>query len=301
MKFFDNWYFFHVSVFRLKQRALWVLCFSVFLSGAYRASSEQNENHENVRQLVQQVVDHQLAVDQNDHSRWMYRDIDKVPGKSTVKLIVQTSQGTVSKTIEINGQPPTSQQRQQEEAQMENLVDNPSALAKQRKNSAHDDEQSTSLMKMLPDAFLWTKTGESNGEVTLHFEPNPAFHPPTYASRVFAAMAGDMVVDPTQKILRSLSGTLIHPVEFADGLFGKIEQGGTFRVVRSQIAPGEWQITETHVHIHGYVLIFKSIDQQEDDETSNYKPSPASLTLRQAIAMLNNGSVASALGLKSEP
>lgn len=252
------------------------------------------------QQLVQQVVNNELAANRNDHSHWMYRDSDTVPGRSTVKLVVQTSHGTVSKTIELNGHPPNSQEQAQDKAKMESILNDPSVLAKQRRSGAHDDQQAVSLMKMLPDGFIWTYGGESNGEITLHFNPNPSFTPPTYASRVFAAMAGEMVIDAHQKRLKILSGTLIQPVEFGWGLFGKMNQGGIFRVVRSEIAPGEWEITQTHVHIQGHMLIFKSINEQEDELSSDYKPTPSSMTLNEAIQMLTAGDIAKDLGITPE-
>lgn len=252
------------------------------------------------QELVKQVVHNELQANQNDHTHWMYRDSDTVPAKSTVKLVVQTPDGTVSKVILLNGQPLTPQQQAQDDTRMESILTDPSVLAKQRKSSAHDDQQAVSLMKMLPEAFLWSYAGESNGEITLNFKPNPAFQPPTYASRVFAAMAGHMVVDAGQKRLKVLSGKLIQTVEFGWGIFGKMNKGGTFHVVRSQLAPGIWEITETHVHIQGHMLIFKSINEQEDEISSDYKKTPASMTLRQAIDKLKNGDIARELGIQPE-
>lgn len=277
--------------------ALWIGSLLGFSLGL---SAESGAQEASARQLVQQVVDNQIAVDRNDHSRWMYRDTDKTPGKSTVKLIIQTAEATLSKTIEMNGRPLTPQQQQQDEARMESLVNDPAARAKQRKNGAHDDQQSTSLLKMLPNAFLWTYAGQSHGEITLHFKPNPGFQPPTYASRVFAAMAGDMVLDAKQKRLKALRGTLIQSVEFGWGLLGKLQQGGTFWVVRSEVAPGEWQITQTHVHIQGHALLFRTINEQEDDTTGDYHPTPPGTTLSQASAMLKNGTVAKELGIRTQ-
>ncbi len=274
-----------------------VLYLAIFLLGIGGVGTSQSKS---AQQLVQQVINNELYANRNDHSHWMYRDADETPTKNVVKIVVQTSQGSVSKAIEINGRPPNAQQRQQDSAQMESMVNDPSVRAKRRKSGAHDDRQAVSLMKMLPDAFLWTEAGESNGEVILHFKPNPAFQPPTYASRVFAAMAGEMVVDPKQKRLKVLSGTLIHPVEFGWGLLGKLEQGGTFRVIHSEVAPGDWEITQTHVHILGHALIFKSISEQEDEVSSNYKRSPASLTLSEAAQMLTDGTAAKAIGVVPE-
>lgn len=250
--------------------------------------------------LVRQVVYNELQANQNDHTHWTYRDSDTVPAKSTVKLVVETPHGTVSKLILLNGHPLTPQEQAQDNTRMESILTDPSVVARQRKNSAHDDQQSVSLMKMLPNAFIWTYTGESNGEIHLAFKPNPAFQPPTFASRIFAAMAGDAVVDAAQKRVKVLSGTLIQTVEIGWGLFGKMDKGGTFRIVRSQVGPGHWETTETHVHIQGHMLIFKSINEQEDETTSDYKETPSSMTLSEAIEKLKNGDIARELGLHPE-
>lgn len=252
------------------------------------------------QELVKQVVYNELEANEKEHSHWMYRDSDTVPAKSTLKLVVETPQGTVSKLILLNGHPLTAQQIAQDNTRMESILTDPSVLAKQRKNSAHDDQQSVALMKILPNAFIWTYTGESNGEIHLSFKPNPAFQPPTYASRIFAAMAGEAVVDASQKRVKVLSGKMIQTVEFGWGLFGKMDKGGTFRIVRSQVAPGIWEITETHVHIQGHMLIFKSINEQEDEISSDYKRTPSSMTLREAIDQLKNGDIAKELGVEPE-
>jgi hypothetical protein len=252
------------------------------------------------QELVKQVVYNELQANQNDHTHWMYRDSDTVPAKSTVKLVVETLDGTASKLILLNGHPLTAQEQAQDETRMESILTDPSVVAKQRKNSAHDDQQSVSLMKMLPNAFLWTYAGESDGKITLEFKPNPAFQPPTYASRIFAAMAGQAVVDAAQKRVIVLSGKMIQTVEFGWGLFGRMNKGGTFRIVRSQVAPGIWEIMETHVHIQGHMLIFKSINEQEDDITSDYKKIPPSMTLSEAIEKLKNGDIARELGIQPE-
>ena len=276
--------------------AIALLSFLLFTGFCGSSAAQKLSAH----QLVEQVVTNELHANQNDHTHWMYRDSDTLPGKSTVKLVVETPDGTVSKLILLNGHPLTAQQQAQDEARMESVLSDPSVVAKQRKSSAHDDQQAVSLMKMLPDGFLWSYAGESDGKITLAFKPNPAFQPPTYASRVFAAMAGQMIVDAAQKRLIVLSGKLIQTVEFGWGIFGKMDKGGTFRIVRSQVDPGIWEITETHVHIQGHMLIFKSINEQEDEITSDYKKVPSSMTLREAIDKLKDGGIAKELGVEPE-
>jgi hypothetical protein len=69
------------------------------------------------------------------------------------------------------------------------------------------------------------------------------------------------------------------------GLLGRLRAGGTFRVERREITPRLWQITETHVHIEGKALFFKSIGQQQDEVQTNFMQMPKGITLEQAAEM----------------
>jgi hypothetical protein len=217
-----------------------------------------------------------------------------------VKLVVQTSEGSVSKTIEMNGHPLTQQQQKADEQKMHRFVTDAAVRQKQKRNDQHDDKQAAALTKMLPDAFLWTVTGKNGDETTLSFKPDPKFNPPTREARVFAAMQGTMVVNTKEQRIKSLKGTLIKNVDFGFGLLGKMQKGGTFNVERKNIGPHVWEITQTHVHIHGHALIFKSITEDQDEETSDYKPSPQGITPAEAEKMLNDGSVAKKLGVEEQ-
>jgi hypothetical protein len=84
----------------------------------------------------------------------------------------------------------------------------------------------------------------------------------------------------------SLRGRLIRDVKFCGGLCGNLRAGGTFDVERRQTGPSVWQITETHVHIHGTALLFKNISQEEDEVKSQFKPLPGNISLQQAEAEL---------------
>jgi hypothetical protein len=268
--------------------------FLVLLAGG-SSSSMASGSPNDARDFVRAVVANELAADANDHSRWMYRDDDKSPGKNTVKLVIQTSQGDLSKTIEKDGHPLTPQLQKEDEQKMDTFVEDANLRQKQKQDHERDSEKADSLTKMLPDAFLWTFAGRNDAETTLRFEPDPQFNPPTREARVFAAMAGMMVADTKQKRIKQLRGTLTQDVNFGYGLLGKLEKGGTFEIERQQIAPGVWSITKTRVHIEGHALIFKSISEQQDEVTSHYHPTPPSLTLPTAAKMLKDGTAARTL------
>jgi hypothetical protein len=247
------------------------------------------------RAFVRDVVANELAADANDHSRWMYRDDNKVPGMHTVKLVIETSQGDLSRTIERDGRPLTPQEQKDDVAKIDDFVHDADLRQKQKRRHEQDAEKANALTKLLPDAFLWAFAKQAGDETTLRFEPDPQFRPPTREARVFGAMAGVMVVNTRQKRIQELKGMLTRDVNFGYGLLGKLQKGGTFEIERQQIAPGIWNITETHIHIQGHALIFKSIGEQQDEVTGHYHPTPQSLSLAAAAQMLKNGSAARAL------
>jgi hypothetical protein len=266
-------------------------------SGVFLAVPSARGEAQDARDLVRAIVKSELAADASDHSRWIFRDANKTHVKNTVKLTVQTAQGDLSKIIEIDGRPPSPEDQREDAKKRQQFVNDPGLREKQKRDQQQDDKKAAALTKMLPDTFLWKVANQKGEETTLEFKPNPQFKPPTREARVFAAMEGTMVVDTKQKRIKSLKGKLTQNVNFGGGLLGRLDRGGTFDVERRQIAPKVWEITETHVHIRGHALIFKSISEQQDEETSDYKPTPPSLTLMQAAKLLGaNTAVGSPLG-----
>lgn len=235
------------------------------------------------KDYVLQAVRTELAASRNDHTHWLYFEIDRQPGKTVKQWVAQARSLSLDRVVERNGQTlPENEQRQE----MNAFMSNAGAQTKQRKSGQHDDEQAAELLQMLPDAFIWTVEGEKGNDILLHFEPNLQFHPPDLEARVFAAMEGNMAIDREQHRIASLKGRLIHDVKIAYGLLGDLEAGGTFDVERRELRPHIWQITETHVHIQGHALIFKTISEEEDDVKMDFEQLADSTTLQQARSEL---------------
>ena len=74
------------------------------------------------------------------------------------------------------------------------------------------------------------------------------------------------------------------------GLLARIKQGSTFDVERRQVSPAYWEITETHVHISGHALFFKTIGEQEDEVKTEFTLVPLGTTLEQAVGLLRANS-----------
>ncbi len=225
----------------------------------------------------------ELSASRDDHSHWLYYDTDRKPAGTTREWVAETGNVSVDRVLFDHGQPTTAATQRNS---IEQFIHDPGAQAKQRKSGQHDDKQSEDLLRLLPSAFNWTLISDANGTTQLHFTPDPAFNPPTWASRVFAAMEGDMRIDNAQRRIVSLKGHLIRDVKFCSGICGSVHSGRTFNVERRQLAPSIWQITETHVHINGQILFFKSISQQEDEVKTQHHQLPDDLSLQQAETVL---------------
>ena len=233
------------------------------------------------QQIIQQVIDTERAENRDDHSQWVYLDHSVKPKEQLLCWVGTTPHGNVDRILVKDGHELADPEQQ---SLIQKFLQDPHAQKKQMTENAHDYQQVDDLLRLLPAGFIWTVVRTTPEETTLHFVPNPGFHPPTHEARVFAAATGELVADNQQHRIRSVHGTLVHDVTFGGGLLGRLKQGGSFASEQQQVAPSLWQITLIHIHLEGNALLFKSISFQEDDDRSRFTQQPGTPTLDEAAA-----------------
>jgi hypothetical protein len=212
----------------------------------------------------------------------MYQVIANVPAPSKTTVVVETKNGDVNYLDYIGGHPLTPDQRTAEDRRIQRFISDPDQQSKARRASAADDQKSSQLFAMLPDAFLF-QYAETNGDtIKLAFHPNPDFTSHSSEAYVFHKMDGFVIVNTRENRLVEISGRLTNGVEFAGGLFGHLDPGGTFDVRREEIAPGHWAIAKLRVNMNGKILFFKTIAVQQDEVHSHFQRIPDATTLAQA-------------------
>ena len=231
------------------------------------------------QQIIQQIVDTERTANKDDHSQWIYLDHSTKPKERLLRWVATTPRGDVDRVLVKDGHelPEAEQQNQ-----IQRFLNDPHAQKKQLAENAHDYQQVDELLRLLPDGFIWTVLRTTPDETTLHFVPNPAFHPPSHFARVFSAATGDLIADNHQHRIRSVHGTLIHDVTFGGGILGRLKQGGTFAIEQQQVEPSLWQLTLIHIHLDGSALLFKSISFQQDEDRSRFTRQHDDVTLDQA-------------------
>jgi hypothetical protein len=231
-------------------------------------------------ELVNVVVANELA--DRVERKWMYT-IEKQDGKQTLtEEQVETKNGPLYRLVAIDGRPLSPDQRQQDEARIDRLLNNPSEQLKVKRAHDEDEQKLETLMHLMPEAFLYDYDGLEGDLVRVKFRPKPNYNPPTYEARVVHSLAGTILIDSQQKRLARLSGQLINPVEFGYGLLGHIDNGGTVKIGRVEVGPSQWKTALIDIQLSGRLVLFKTISKQEYEIRSDFLAVPDDLSLSQA-------------------
>jgi hypothetical protein len=264
-------------------RALVCCCFLIILHSTLAAQSPGIS----ANALARRVVENELRAEDQDKSHWMFRIETRKPDSgSEVDAVIQTSQGELQFPLLINGHPPARTEQEKAESRIQQLMNNPAAAQKSRKEKSEDYSRSHRMLKMLPEAFIYSYGTRQGDRVQLNFKPNPRFRSHGFEEEVFHAMDGSLWVDEKENRLAEMSGYLTNGVKFLGGLLGHLDKGGSFDVKQEPVVPGYWELTVLNVHMTGKALFFKTISEQQQFYRTEFKRVPDSLTLSQADEML---------------
>jgi Skp family chaperone for outer membrane proteins len=259
------------------------------LAAALLASSmaaQSNVNQLSPGDLIKQVIYNELHPTSTSNSHWRYLLEKQINGKQETKAVVETEYGSLDRLLMIDGKPLTSDEDRAETERILRFTRNPEEQRKAQQARRKDAQQCTSLMQVIPAAFIFDYAGKNGNAIKLTFKPNPQFRPLSREGKVLQQMAGEVWVDGNWKRLLSISGHLTDEVRFGGGLLGHLEKGGQFVVRFAEVTPGDWEMTHMVVNMHGKALMFKSISVQQSEVHSEFQQVPDELTLSDAANML---------------
>jgi hypothetical protein len=240
----------------------------------------------NANDYVQQALDNELAAQDRDHTRWRYHYHREDEKNNYDRDVIETSEGSLARTLLLWGRPLTTEERQQDTERMRKLVSDSDERAKRAKREKEDDEKVVKMLHAIPKAFIFKYQGEENGLVRLSFVPSPHFEPPSLELRIFRSLNGNLYVDRTQNRLAGIEGTLFEDVNFGWGLLGRLYKGGTFKVVQKDLGGGHWEVTSEEVNMIGRAVLFKTITRKQKEVRTDFRQVPTSMTMSQAFEIL---------------
>ena len=240
-------------------------------------------------QFVKDAIKHQLEADAADHTHWRYHIHREDEKGSQDRDVIDTKDGQIARTLLINGQPLTPEQRTADELRMKKLVEDPAERAKRDKRAKDDEEKGVQMFKAIPDAFIFKYEGAENGQVRLSFFPNPHYNAPTRELQVFRSMSGMIWIDRAGMRMSRLDGSLFEDVTFGWGLLGRLNKGGTFSVTQSRVGDDHWEIVSLDVKMSGHAVIFKNINVKQVQRITGFHRVSDNLTISEAYQLLEKG------------
>ncbi|HEY6352025.1 MAG TPA: hypothetical protein VI636_21730 [Candidatus Angelobacter sp.] len=241
-------------------------------------------------QFVREMVQRELDAQNHDHSLWRYRIHKEDEANSQDRDVIQTKEGSLAKTLLINGNPLTQEQRKKDQERMKNLVENPSEQDRREHRSKQDEDKARELLRAIPDAFLFKYDGTEGNLTRLTFSPNPRYSPPTRELMVYHAMKGNLTIDRTSLRLVMIEGRLTEDVKFGWGLLGHLDKGGTFKVIQQKVSANHWDQVFMDVNMTGRAVIFKTLNVKTKQILSDFRRVPDDTTMARAYEMLQEDS-----------
>jgi hypothetical protein len=246
-------------------------------------------------ELVKRAVANEVR-STSQTAKCMFRELKETPNGSQTKLLVQTREAMVGMVVAYNGRPLNADERQGEYGRIQRYLDDPAELDRKRRKEKEDSERVMSILKALPDAFLYEYDGADAGRaglgkpgnplVRLKFRPNPKYEPPTRVEQVLTGMQGVVLIDPREPHIARIDGTLFQDVAFGWGILGHLDRGGHFLVDQTEVGNDNWSISRMELAFTGKLLLFKSLNIKSTETYSDFHPVPPDLTFAQGAELL---------------
>jgi hypothetical protein len=268
------------------------------VSGASCVRGQQTQPQMPAAQLVREVVYNELH-DHARHGYWRYWIERRAEGETWREEQVETAEGPIKRVILNNGRPLNAEAVHEERSRLEHLLTSPQEQARHRQDYAEDENRIGMIVALLPDAFLYEYAGEEGGCNRLRFRPNPDYSAHSIDARVFHAMGGELLVNARFKRLARLDGRLLENIDFAFGMLGRVNKGGTFRLDRTQVSSTDWKTERLEVHMSGRAMLFKAIAHETSERRGGFMPVPTGLNLAQGMMLLEQGEPKSAVATPS--
>ena len=246
--------------------------------------------------LVRLTVNHEITATQKPSVRHMFEARKQSPRGSQTKLYCETEYAMAGMAIAFDDKPLTPQQRQAEDARLNQLLKDPSELAKKRQREKEDADRINRIVRAMPDAFFYEYDGMESSKpglgkegtqlVRLKFRPNPRYDPPTHVEQILQGMQGHLLIDPREHRIARIDGTLLKDVGFGWGILGHLDKGGHFLVEQADVGDGTWDISRMSLTFTGKILLFKRLDINSTEVYSEFRSVPVGLSFAQAIDLL---------------
>jgi hypothetical protein len=240
--------------------------------------------------LVLSVIQKELGDPYGTRPPLRYR-LRKVTGHmDTTKEIIETRDGGVACLVATGGRPLATGAWLSERDRLQYLRAHPALQDHRRIREQDDTARVKKVLRALPDAFLYTYAGvvsvSSGPALRLTFVPDPEYRPSDFETRVLRGMRGELWIDLQQQRMVRFEAHLFENVDFAWGILGYVDKGGSVLIEQSDVVPPIWTLTHMHLSLTGRALLVKPLTQEVEETATDHQQVPVDLSYQRAIDLL---------------
>ena len=234
------------------------------------------------KELIAEACYNELQ-QREEKTLWSYRTERRIGNRVFLEQVIETIDGPVHRLLAVDGHTPTPAESKKDDDRNQELLKNPSERRAIQKQRDDDDKKMQDLLRIIPEAFVFDDQGEEGESERIAFHPNPGFKPKTYEQRILHALVGILFIDLRDKRIVRISGSLGTRVEFAYGVIGYVEQGGTLEITRVHLSAGVWKTSAEKIDIDGRFVMLKTINKHQDESRTDFEPVVPGTTFVQAL------------------
>jgi hypothetical protein len=269
-------------------------CVLAFASGSVAVAQTASNNsalqdfqpNAEAREIVRKVVANELKQDELDKSHYMFKFKKVTPKGTKIQKIVQTDQGSIARTLLVDGHPPSQNEIQEEQQKIRELSQDPEEQRRREKREREDENRAHIMVRALPNAFFYQEIGREGDTLKLRFRPDPSYQPQSHEESVYTGMAGELWLNTAQQRLQKIDAHLFHDVDFGWGILGRLYKGGGFMVHQEPVDGSHWDTTVLILDLTGKVMLFKSVVYKEQEYESDFHRLPDHLSVSQGMEIL---------------
>ncbi len=270
-----------------RQIAKFVLAILLILvASALARNPAPSDPSQQADDLLRRAVANEKLSAQDGYFAWTDR-LQK-PRGSVTKLMVNTPQGILSRTVAINDRALNADEHQQDDDRINRLLD-PAKMRDKAAKQREDQQHIERLLLALPDAFRCQYETAVHDDRTFHLEcsPNPKFSVPNYESQVLQGMKAKILIDREELRISRIEGTLFRDVNFGWGFLGRLNRGGHIEITQSRVTGKHWGMQRMQLVFDGRIIVVKPLHIEETETSWDYHPVP-NMSVAQALQYLRN-------------
>jgi hypothetical protein len=208
--------------------------------------------------------------------------------------VIESKDGSVARLIMRSGRPLTAEEDKAERERLQGMLDSPASFAKHMKNDAQQRKVAEELIKLMPDAMLYsyvpgqpqTPNSSSGKQIVIDYKPNPHFSPPTTISQALQGLRGRMWIDSQSRQLIRMEGEVFQSVNFGWGVVAHVYQGGKLMLEQTNAGGGRWIFSHFVEDVTVRALMVKTVKVHEDVHASDFQTLPGPMSYQDAIHLL---------------